>query len=66
MIWPIIRAALYAGLGAAEFAADAYGRAKRLGRRLLPRKREDTVPLSYRDVAVQQEQIRRSTRRPPK
>jgi hypothetical protein len=50
MIWPLIRGALYAGLGAAELAVDLYDGAKRIGRRLLPRRREDAFPLSHKDV----------------
>lgn len=47
MIWPAVRAAIYAGLGAAELAADVYGRVKRIGRALLPRRREDAFPLTH-------------------
>lgn len=61
MIWPIVRTAIYAGLGVAEFVVDVSDRVQKLGRRLLPRKREDAHPLSWKDVEHQQEQIRQAT-----
>lgn len=53
MIWPIVRTAIYAGLGVAEFMVDVSDRVQKLGRRLLPRKREDATPLTHRDVERQ-------------
>lgn len=54
------------GLGVVEAAVKTYDRAKRIGRALLPHRREDAFPLSHRDVEHQQEQIRRATTiRPP-
>lgn len=64
MIWPIVRGAIYAGLGVAEFVVDVSDRVQQLGRRLLPRKRDDAHPLSWKDVEHQQEQIRRATTPP--
>lgn len=47
MIWPAVRAAIYAGLGALEVAVDVYDQGKRIARRLLPRRREDAMPLTH-------------------
>ena len=60
-MWPLIRAGIGVALAAAELAADTYERARRLGRRLLPRKREEAFPLTFKDVAHQQAQIRAAT-----
>ncbi len=49
------------GLAALQAVVATYDRARRIGRRLLPRKREDAFPLTAKDVRHQQEQIRRAT-----
>ncbi len=53
MIWATLRAVVYGGLTVAQAVADTYDRAKRIGRALLPRRREDAFPLTHRDAERQ-------------
>lgn len=48
MIWPAIRAVVFGVLTVAEAVSDTYDGAKRIGRALLPRRREDAFPLSHK------------------
>ena len=50
MIWPVIRGAIYAGLGAAQVAVDVYDAGKRIYRRLVPPQTPPAAPLPHRDA----------------
>lgn len=62
-LWPLFRSAIYAGLGVAEVAVSVYERAQQLGRRLLPRRREDAGATLRR--LRREHRDRETTIRPP-
>jgi hypothetical protein len=61
VIWNVIRATISAGLAVADAVVNTSSRLRRIGRALLPRRREDAYPLTYRDVEHQREQMRSAT-----
>jgi hypothetical protein len=48
VIWNVIRATISAGLAVADAVVNTSSRLRRIGRALLPRRREDAYPLTYR------------------
>lgn len=76
MIWPLIRGAIYTGLGALQAAVDVYDAGKGVYRRLVgpARPKEPVNPLPHRDAeriaefgrcAGHEDTPRCSTIRPP-
>jgi hypothetical protein len=65
VIWTAIRSVVFGVLTVAEAIVNTSSRARRIGRALLPRRREDASPLTYKDVEHQREQMRRATTIPP-
>lgn len=61
MIWRAFVATWELAWAIPAAISDTYDRARRIGRALLPRRREDAFPLSHKAVEHQQEQIRRAT-----
>lgn len=56
MIWRVLRAGIYATLGAAGVVAETYSRARKLARALLPRRREEAFTRLRRKAAPVQPQ----------